>query len=228
MSIWLCPNHGLTGGNICCAKAAIATLGGSWNQDVAWEHWRDTTATRGQIATALDDTDLRDWRQVYGFVRESNRIEGITATPHVSEIRALNNVLAAPVLTVELLRDYVWTIARAPLRDKPGLDVRVGRHLPPRGGPEIRDELTSLLCDICEHRSASGETPFSTHLRYETLHPFMDGNGRSGRAVWLWMMGGIENAPLGFLHTFYYQSLEAGQRGSVAGTAGEVPASDGQ
>lgn len=43
---------------------------------------------------------------------------------------------------------------------------------------------------------------------YETLHPFTDGNGRSGRALWLWAMGGIHRAPLGFLHHFYYQALQ--------------------
>ena len=37
----------------------------------------------------------------------------------------------------------------------------------------------------------------------------MDGNGRSGRVLWLYNMGGIERVPLGFLHTFYYQALDA-------------------
>ena len=37
-------------------------------------------------------------------------------------------------------------------------------------------------------------------------HPFTDGNGRSGRALWLWQMN--NHAPFGFLHTFYYQTLE--------------------
>ena len=49
-----------------------------------------------------------------------------------------------------------------------------------------------------------------THVRYELLHPFLDGNGRSGRALWLWLMG---QAPLGFLHTFYYQTLSAARHG---------------
>ena len=31
----------------------------------------------------------------------------------------------------------------------------------------------------------------------------------SGRMLWLWMMGGIKNTPLGFLHHFYYQALDS-------------------
>jgi hypothetical protein len=40
--------------------------------------------------------------------------------------------------------------------------------------------------------------------------PTTDGNGRSGRALWLWCMRG--RAPLGFLHQFYYQTLGAAER----------------
>lgn len=42
------------------------------------------------------------------------------------------------------------------------------------------------------------------------LHPFMDGNGRTGRAVWAWAMqrDGQDPFALSFLHRFYYQTLE--------------------
>ena len=45
---------------------------------------------------------------------------------------------------------------------------------------------------------------------YEMLHPFMDGNGRSGRALWAWMMLRLGQDPFAllFLHRFYYQTLE--------------------
>ena len=66
--------------------------------------------------------------------------------------------------------------------------------------------LGEILADAVDECSSA----YVLHCRYESLHPFTDGNGRSGRALWLWMMGGIEEAPLGFLHTWYYQSLEAG------------------
>ena len=47
--------------------------------------------------------------------------------------------------------------------------------------------------------------PHTAHCIFESIHPFVDLNGRVGRAIWLHMMDG--NAPLGFLHTWYYQSL---------------------
>lgn len=140
-----------------------------------------------------------------GFIAESNRIEGIHRAVTRGEMVAHEHLLAAPALTVPLLESFVWTIAHAPIRKSVGMNVRVGNHLPPAGGPEIIGELTRLLWE----GAPSPALAYETHCRYEALHPFMDGNGRSGRAIWLWQMGGIERAALGFLHHFYYQTLNA-------------------
>jgi hypothetical protein len=90
--------------------------------------------------------------------------------------------------------------------DEPGMNVRVGAHIPPAGGPHIAIMLKSILAEV----NTGTMSPYRAHLAYETLHPFMDGNGRSGRAVWLWQMQRdtpYSSLALGFLHRFYYQTL---------------------
>lgn len=138
-----------------------------------------------------------------GFIWESNRIEGILRNPTQEEIVAHEVFLANKEITVVDLESFVSIIQPgAVLRRTVGLDVRVGNHIAPSGGPEIEERLVKLLQKVNNHLLDS----YRVHLIYEILHPFIDGNGRSGRVLWLWQMGG--KAPIGFLHMFYYQALE--------------------
>lgn len=138
------------------------------------------------------------------FVRESNRIEGIHREPTSDELSAHEAFLNEPFLQIEHLERLVSVCApRHRLRDREGLNVRVGDYIAPAGGPSIRSALLTLLDRATLQRILS---PWQAHVEYETLHPFTDGNGRSGRALWLWMMP--DGAPLGFLHHFYYQTLQ--------------------
>ena len=135
------------------------------------------------------------------FVAESNHIEGILRPPTNEEVAALEEFLARPGIKTPDLQQLVSVFQPdAVLRDRDGLDVRVGDHIAPSGGPRIPEMLDRLLMAIW----TGNIEPWQAHVEYETLHPFTDGNGRSGRALWLWQM---RDAPLGFLHTFYYQTL---------------------
>jgi len=142
------------------------------------------------------------------FVTESNMIEGIHRPPTEYEMSEHERFTAQPDMTIEQLERFVSIYQPdARLRDAPGLDVRVGNHIPPKGGQNIRISLEILLDCIADM------SPYEAHVAYETLHPFTDGNGRSGRALWAWHMNQIhDNHPPTFLHQFYYQALQGARK----------------
>ena len=155
-------------------------------------------------------TEIRD------FLTQSNLIEGIEREPTHLEIEATSRFLALDYLTVQdvcnLVKVYQPSRPVGELRLRPNQNVQVGKYVAPAGGPHMTVRLASLLADV----NSNAASPYDLHLQYEQLHPMTDGNGRSGRAIWLWQM--IKRVhlnplslPLGFLHKFYYDTLSANQ-----------------
>lgn len=140
------------------------------------------------------------------FVRESNLIEGIDRDPTEVEIAAHERLLGLYQVTATALGDFQSIIAPGkPLREKFGMDVRVGNYIAPHGGPNILRRLQSIL-----RKSNDGGDPWNVHIYFEKLHPYMDGNGRTGRALWAWQMKAAGRDPfaLPFLHRWYYETLD--------------------
>src|SRR5258705_12367518 len=99
-----------------------------------------------------------------------------------------------------------------PIRRHKGMNVRVGNHIAPEGAPSIVGRLRRIL----NNANRASDSPWKVHVAFETLHPYMDGNGRTGRAIWAWQMQGLGHDPfaLPFLHRFYYQTLEGSRKAS--------------
>jgi Fic/DOC family protein len=118
--------------------------------------------------------------------------------------------LASP-LTVKQICDLQEVYAPGkPLRDRVGMNVRVGNYVAPQGGRNIQIKLAQILGRLNKAKPGVYDNPWKQHVEFERLHPFMDGNGRTGRTLWAWhmMRVGLDPFALPFLHRFYYQTLE--------------------
>ena len=85
------------------------------------------------------------------FIEESNEIEGIRLGDDTDSmdwecLASLDFILKPDTLTVDNISNFVDVVERgARLRNKPGMDVRVGNHKQPRGGSVVEGMLGGIL-----------------------------------------------------------------------------------
>lgn len=152
----------------------------------------------------------------FKFINESFRIEGLSLGVEEFEYEnsLMKDFLNLDSLTIKDLDNFVnkmtavtryKTFNGQMLRKYAGMNVRVGDYIAPEGGSSLMESFEDLLTGINNGSISASDA----HVQYERLHPFMDGNGRSGRALWLWIHAHADcnemflNAiKYGFLHCF--------------------------
>lgn len=153
---------------------------------------------------------------VQRFCMESWAIEGLKP-PDKGLMRLHEEYIMKDTMTgsdiIEACK--LFTNGYGRIRSQMGMDVQVGSYVPMAGGTNVLVEFDSLMADANSIEIPPSSLVFETHIRFEKLHPFIDGNGRTGRLLWAWMMARTNDdddwLERGFLHTFYYQTLRSRQ-----------------
>ena len=133
------------------------------------------------------------------FIKESNHIEGEDNLP--IDVESLKKFLAND-LTEENLHEYHLIVSGKQSRSGKRRDcnVWIGGHVtpPPSTIPWYMKKYFKQLPKL---------SAFEAHNKFEAIHPYMDFNGRMGRAIRLHKMQNVYDWKISFLHNYYYQTL---------------------
>jgi Fic/DOC family len=143
---------------------------------------------------AVGNKELREYMEVRGYADAANWVYGQALNPDawssdellsLTELRHIHRLALTPA----------WDVAPHPSADpseRPGSfrehDIRQfpgGMRPPP--WPEVSAMVTDWIGEVLSLRAESEgiepEALAKVHARFEQIHPFLDGNGRTGRLV---------------------------------------------
>ena len=157
---------------------------------------KDTRTRNGHASTAIEGnpltleqvraleegrelvaSDARSTREVLNYFAGLRYVEKQAKKKVIrhEDLFKLHRILAESVMDQGLAGSYRT------------IQVRVGRHSPPRAV-----DVSGLMFELLEwwNKQSTELSPVLSsailHYRFEDIHPFADGNGRTGRALALW------------------------------------------
>jgi len=149
----------------------------------------------GRTLAASDDRSEREVLNYFAGLRYVEKNAAKRRLRH-EDVFALHKILARDVMDQGEAGRY-RTIA-----------VRVGSHTPPPAG-DVSGLMMELL-DWWNERATDVSPVISSavlHHRFESIHPFADGNGRTGRALALWELyrRGFDTHHIFSVDEFYWE-----------------------
>jgi len=132
-----------------------------------------------------NDFDVKDYikasNEIEGIYSEKEDAQSLAAWAYLEKIGATFTL--GDVVTVQKLitinQEDLSPIEKGNFRGMGGNDVNVtvGGRLAPDYS-YVPDLMTKWIADLPEM------TPLTAHIRFEAIHPFRDGNGRTGRMIY--------------------------------------------
>ena len=150
---------------------------------------KKTLETAGKLLQKAFPPDIQARKRNSLLLTEatcSAAIENEHRAPRIEKHRrALASYMMSPVTTESLLRLHHRMMEGQP-HAQPGryrsVGVTVGRYQPP--APSL---VPPLMEELLGYAGERGHNPIVqaawAHMEFETVHPFADGNGRTGRAI---------------------------------------------
>lgn len=173
-------------------KILAATVQVPWipalQRDTRVRNTHSSTAIEGNPLTLEQVRALEEGRPLVAVTDRSRR----EVLNYFAGLRFIEkNVSKKPLTHEDVLKLHAIIASDVMDQGKAGryrdILVRVGRYLPP--APEMVSGLMSELLDWWNQEATRWSPVLSSaiiHFRFEDIHPFADGNGRTGRTLALW------------------------------------------
>ena len=173
-------------------KIAAATIQVPWipalQKDSRVRNTHSSTAIEGNPLTLEQVRALADGHTLSGVVERSQR----EVLNYFAGLRFIEkNIPRDPITHDDIMALHSVIATGAMDQGEAGryrtVDVRVGRYLPPH-----HEQVSGFMAELLAwwNKDSQAWSPVLTsailHYRFEAIHPFSDGNGRTGRALALW------------------------------------------